>query len=164
MRVRMRPIVALFLMAALATFCAAQTAEPSHYFAGVGAGVSRAGTPQTTGWGVVGYCTGGSLCPFVEFDNITGVTTTLQPGIMQRLACTGALCLDALGQAGVATTAGDLLGALSGGMVVRYDLGARWAKLKGLAIAVPVKAVKISGTEVHISAGAGLVFTFGVRP
>jgi hypothetical protein len=174
----MKRLSMLFAILALAVVAVGQTTAPgtdqtpaptTSYFVGAGAGFSRSSTPPVMGWLAAGGCiekTG--TCPYTEWDNITGKTTTMQGGVLQRLAVSGNLSLLALAEIGGATTAGatstvsgvaptsSFTAVFSGGFLLKYGP----PKWNGISIVLPVKVVKINGQDVTLAVGLGIAKKF----
>lgn len=163
----MRSVLCLTLAALLFPLAtAAQTApvetSPA-YFAGAGLGFSRASNPQMTGGIVFGMRAANTegTWAFLEFQNVTAVTSTMQVGVIQQFAKRGNWGLLGIGQGGAATDGqGAITAMFGGGGGPRYHLKGLWSRLDGLSLAAIVRAVKINGADVQLAFNGWLTKSF----
>jgi hypothetical protein len=150
----MKLLTLSLLILALAVPSVAQTSDqPIAYFAGAGMGFCRTSNPQTTGGLIFGMRAANTENTFavLQYDNITGETSTVMVNILQYLSWRGNWGLFAIGGGGTATNDGQLLGAFSGGGGMSLKLKALWGKLDGLTLSGAVKALKITGPDPTIN-------------
>lgn len=155
----------IFLILALAVASFAQTAPPAPPTMFISTGVQyNKYVPSDPTWAATinfGVQISGSNYWSISTMVLQPNVATLRSGFGYKLKCAGAACFFATVDAGLTSVsatpsgtppalsvAGVGLGNVGGGLLMRYDLGANWPKLKGLGIVAGFREAAVAGSNV----------------